>query len=142
MMELLIMAAEPGHGLAHTIAGVPHRRRRMTSGSEGVRRTNGGGASHQGTGNIGNMTERGEVDDDLGVEVEVIAEVEAVPAVGAGAKAETETETETEAGTKREKEVDTTDAVGGVEVVATVTVTRIDREVIGRNLAASKRQKP
>ena len=127
MMELLIMAAEPGHGLAHTIVGVPHRRRRrMTSGSEGVRRTNGGGASHQGTGNIGNMTERGEGDDDLGVEVEVIAEVEA----GTAARKRTGKET---AG-----------AVGGVEVVATVTVTvtRIDREVIGRNLAASKRQKP
>ena len=126
-MELLIMAAEPGHGLAHTIVGVPHRRRRrMTSGSEGVRRTNGGGASHQGTGNIGNMTERGEGDDDLGVEVEVIAEVEA----GTAARKRTGKET---AG-----------AVGGVEVVATVTVTvtRIDREVIGRNLAASKRQKP
>ena len=126
-MELLIMAAEPGHGLAHTIVGVPHRRRRrMTSGSEGVRRTNGGGASHQGTGNIGNMTERGEGDDDLGVEVEVIAEVEA----GTAARKRTGKET---AG-----------AVGGVEVVATVTVTvtRIDREVIGRNLAASKRQEP
>ena len=132
VMELLIMAAEPGHGLAHTIAGVPHRRRRMTSGSEGVRRTNGGGASHQGTGNIGNMTERGEGDDDLGVEVEVIAEVEAVPAVGA--------EAETAARKRTGKE--TAGAVGGVEVVATATVTRIDREVIGRNLAASKRQKP
>ena len=136
MMELLIMAAEPGHGLAHTIAaGVPRRRRhRMTSGSEGVRRANGGGASHQGTGNIGNMTERGEGDDDLGVEVEVIAEVEAEPAVGA--------EAETAARKRTGKE--TAGAVGGVEVevVATVTVTRIDREVIGRNLAASKRQKP
>ena len=133
-MELLIMAAEPGHGLAHTIVGVPHRRRRrMTSGSEGVRRTNGGGASHQGTGNIGNMTERGEGDDDLGVEVEVIAGVQAVPAVGAKA--------ETAAGTKTGKETATV-TVGGVEVVATITVSRIDREVIGRNLAASKRQKP
>ena len=132
-MELLIMAAEPGHGLAHTIAGVPHHRRRMTSGSEGVRRTNGGGASHQGTGNIGNMTERGEGDDDLGVEVEVIAGVQAVPAVGAKA--------ETAAGTKTGKETATV-TVGGVEVVATITVSRIDREVIGRNLAASKRQKP
>ena len=70
------------------------------------------------------MTERGEGDDDLGVEVEVIAEVEA----GTAARKRTGKET---AG-----------AVGGVEVVATVTVTRIDREVIGRNLAASKRQKP
>ena len=78
------------------------------------------------------MTERGEGDDDLGVGVEVIAEVEAVPAVGA--------EAETAARKRTGKE--TAGAVGGVEVVATVTVTRIDREVIGRNLVASKRQKP
>ena len=134
-MELLIMAAEPGHGLAHTIAVVPHRRR-MTGGSEGARRTNGGGASRQGAGNIESTTERDEGDDDLGVEVEAIAEVEAVPAVGA------EAEAETAAGTKIEREADTTGAVGGVEVAVTATVTRIDREVIGRNSAASKRQRP
>jgi hypothetical protein len=131
-MELLKMAAEAGHSLAHTIVVVPHRRR-MTGGSEGARRTNGRGASHQGIGNIESTTERDEGDDDLGVEVGAKAEVQAVPAVGA--------EAETAAGRKTGKETATV-AVGGVEVAVTATVARIDREVIGRNSAASKRQRP
>jgi hypothetical protein len=105
----------------------------MTGGSEGARRKSGGGASHRGIGNIESTTERDEGDDDLGVEVGAKAEVQAVPAVGA--------EAETAAGTKTGKETATV-AVGGVEVAVTATVARINREVIGRDSAASKRQRP